>query len=161
MKSQNNNNLTQSKKILPIKNKNFNEIKMNKKEKRYLAVVDDETGEIKSYYELQTKSLGKDWVAVYQEPALWLAQQKLTGEQYSVLFYLFNKLNFDNYLRISQKYISETLDMKQQNVSRAIRALNKLHVIVEGPRAGLNKTYRLNPYIAHKGKNRKGDKKRG
>jgi len=45
--------------------------------------------------------------------------------------------------------------MKRPNVTKAIKALTKLNIIIEGPRAGLNKTYRLNPYVAHKGKDRK------
>ena len=96
-------------------------------------------------------NLGKGWIALYQEPSLWLAKQRLTGVQYSVLFYLFNKLDFDNYLYISQKNISEELSLKQPQVSRAIKDLKKLEIIVEGSRADLNKTYRLNPYVAHKG----------
>ena len=64
------------------------------------------------------------------------------------------KVDFDNYLTISQQNIANELDMKQSNVSRAIKGLCEHDIIIEGPRAGLNKTYRLNPYIAHKGKNR-------
>ena len=122
------------------------------KHKKYLTLVNQETGEIEGHFPLKSKGLGTGWIAVYQDPALWLAQQRLTGEQYSVLFYLFNKLDFDNYLRISQKNISETLGLKQQNVSRSLKVLEALDIILEGPRAGLNKTYRLNPYVAHKGK---------
>lgn len=92
---------------------------------------------------------------MFQNPALWLGQQKMTGEQYSGLFALFNKLDFDNYLRVSLKEISELLQMQPAHVSRAMKLLKDKKIIVEGPRAGLNKTYCLNPYIAHKGKNRK------
>ena len=119
--------------------------------KKYLTVVNEETGEVEGHFPLKSRNLGKGWIALYQDPSLWLAQQRLTGEQYSVLFYLFNKLDFDNYLRISQKDIAEKLSLKQPSVARSIKTLEKLEIIVEGPRAGLNKTYRLNPYVAHKG----------
>ena len=33
-----------------------------------------------------------------------------------------------------------------------MKVLKELEIIVEGPPAGKFKTYRLNPYIAHKGK---------
>lgn len=90
---------------------------------------------------------------MYQNPAGWLAQQRLTGEQYSVLFALFNRLDFDNYLRISRQDIADFLNMQPVNVSRAMKKLKELEIIIEGPPAGKFKTYRLNPYIAHKGAN--------
>ena len=123
------------------------------KEKSYYVVTDEE-GNIKGYFPLREKSLGKDWFAMYQDPALWLGQQKMTGEQYSVLFVLFHKLNFDNYLQVSRSEIAEALNMKPVNVSRAMKVLKEKNIIVEGLPAGKFKTYRLNPYIAHKGKNR-------
>ena len=123
------------------------------KEKKYYVVTDDD-GNIKGYFPLKNKNLGKDWLALYQDPSLWLGQQKMTGEQYSVLFALFNKLDFDNFLRVSLKELAELLKMQPAHVSRAMKVLKEKNIIVEGPRAGLNKTYRLNPYIGYKGKNR-------
>ena len=41
--------------------------------------------------------------------------------------------------------------MKMPNVSRAIKGLVSLDVIIPGPLAGRFKTYRLNPRIAHRG----------
>ena len=121
------------------------------KVKRYIMVMDEETGNIKGCFPLKSKSLGKGWIALYQNPSLWLAQQDLTGEQYKVMFVLFNKLDFDNYLRIGLKEIAGLLNMQITNVSRAMKKLKELEIIVEGPPAGKFKTYRLNPYIAHKG----------
>ena len=101
------------------------------------------------------KSLGTGWIALYQNPSIWLAQQRLTGEQYSVMHVLFGKLDFDNYLRIGLKEIAELLNMQVAHVSRAMKKLKELEIIVEGPPAGKFKTYRLNPYIAHKGSENK------
>lgn len=123
------------------------------KEKAYY-VTTDEDGNVKGYFPLKENKLGKDWFAMYQNPALWLGQQRMTGEQYSVLFALFNKLDFDNYLRVSLQEIAESLELKVTNVSRAMKVLKEKSIIVEGPAAGKFKTYRLNPYIAHKGTNR-------
>ena len=123
------------------------------KEKRYIMVTDEETGQIKGCYPLKSKNLGTGWIALYQNPSLWLAQQRLTGEQYSVLFALFNRLDFNNYLRVSRQAIADLLNMQPANVSRAMKKLKELEIVVEGPPAGKFKTYRLNPYIAHKGAN--------
>ena len=123
------------------------------KEKKYIMVTDEETGKIKGCYPLKSKNLGTGWVAVYQNMISNLADEKLSYEEYRVFLKLLGKVDFDNYLTISQSEMANELDMRQSNVSRAIKGLCKRHVIVEGPRAGLNKTYRFNPYIAHKGAN--------
>ena len=125
------------------------------KEKRYIMVTDEESGQIKGCFPLKSKNLGKGWIALYQNSSLWLAQQDLTGEQYKVMLVLFNKLDFNNYLRIALKEISELLNMQVANVSRAMKKLKKLEIIIEGPPAGKFKTYRLNPFIAHKGSDRR------
>ena len=119
--------------------------------KKYLTVVNEETGEVEGHFPLKSRNLGKGWVALYQDAVSMIADWNLPNEQYRVFLKLLGKLDFDNYLRISQKNISEELGIKQPHVSRAIKALEKREIIVEGPRAGLNKTYRLNPYVAHKG----------
>ena len=45
--------------------------------------------------------------------------------------------------------------MKQPAVSRAIKGLVTRDILQEGPRGGMVKSYRLNPRIAHKGRNLK------
>ena len=100
---------------------------------------------------MKINNLGKGWIALPQDVASVIADWNLPNEQYRVFFKLLSKLDFENYWRISQKQIGEALSMKQPSVARAIKGLCELEIIVEGPRAGLNKTYRLNPYVAHKG----------
>ncbi|MBR1398521.1 MAG: helix-turn-helix transcriptional regulator, partial [Selenomonadaceae bacterium] len=73
------------------------------------------------------------------------------GEQLSVLLYLLSKMEYDNYLRVPQKTIAEKLNMTQSHVSRAMKLLKDMNIIVEEKREGTNKTYRFNPNIAHKG----------
>ena len=124
------------------------------KSKKYLVVTDDE-GNIKGYFPLKSKNLGKDWVALYQKAISTIADMNLPNEQYRVFLKLLSKVDFENFLRVSQNDIAKELDMKQPNVAKAIKGLIGKNIIVEGPRAGLNKTYRLNPYVAHKGANRK------
>ena len=144
-----------------VKSENLeNSLKDNLKEtvielpEKYYYVTTDNDGNIKGYFPLKEKKLGKDWFAMYQSSALWLAKQDITGEQYKVLFILFNKLDFDNYIRVALKEIADILEMRIANVSRAMKVLKEKEIIVEGPPAGKFKTYRLNPFIAHKGKNR-------
>ena len=124
------------------------------KEKRYIMITDEQSGQIKGCFPLKSKNLGKGWIALYQNPSIWLAQQDLTGEQLKVMLVLFGRLDFDNYLRIGLKEIAEITGIHLVNVSKAMKKLKELQIIVEGPPAGKFKTYRLNPYIAHKGTER-------
>ena len=122
------------------------------KHKKYLTLVNQETGEIEGHFPLKSKGLGKGWIALYQAAIQQIAIAHLPDEQNRVFMYMLGTVDFENYWRISQKQISKALNMKQPHVARAIKGLCEREIIVEGPRAGLNKTYRLNPYIAHKGK---------
>ena len=122
-------------------------------DKRFYVEKDDD-GNIKGYFPIKDKNLGRDWIAMYQSALKTLAKWNLPSEQYRVMLELLSETDFDNYIRISQTKLAEELNMQQSHVSRAIKKLKELNIIVEGPRAGLNKTYRLNPYIAHKGTNR-------
>ena len=124
------------------------------KEKRYIMVTDEESGKIKGLFPLKSKNLGTGWIALYQDMIFNIAQWNLPNEQNRVFMALIGKVDFENYLTISQKELAQALSMKQQNISKAIKGLCELNIIIEGPRAGLNKTYRFNPYIAHKGANR-------
>ena len=124
------------------------------KRKKYLTLIDEETGKTVGMFPLKSKGLGSEWLAVYQKMLLFLSQLKLSCEQYRVLFALLSKVDFENYLTISQTELAKEINMKQPNIARAIKGLCELNIIVEGPRAGLNKTYRLNPYVAHKGTDR-------
>lgn len=125
------------------------------KEKEYTAII-GEDNEVKAYLVKPRKnSLGVNWVAMYQTALEWLATANLQNQEYRVLMYLMSKLDFENYLRITQKSVAEALKMKQPAVSRAIKGLLDHDVIITGPQSGTAKTYRLNPRMAYKGKNPK------
>ena len=136
-----------------VKQESEKKVLQLQKRQRYIAVTDDE-GNVSGFFPLKNKNLGKDWVAMYQSALLTLAKWNLPNEQYRVMLALLSKVDFDNYLTIDQQNIADELGMKRPNVTKAIKALNERNILVEGPRAGLHKTYRLNPFVAHKGKNK-------
>nr|WP_250996819.1 hypothetical protein [Escherichia coli] len=47
--------------------------------------------------------------------------------------------------------IAEALNMQKTNVSRAVKTLIEFEIILEGPKIGRSKTYRLNPQFGWKG----------
>ena len=77
---------------------------------------------------------------------------ELTLEPKNVLFYLYSKLDFENFIQQSQADIAEGLGIKKQQVSRAMKMLIAKQIILEGPKVGRSKCYRLNPNYGWKGK---------
>lgn len=125
------------------------------KEREYTAII-DEDDQIKAFLVPKRKNnLGVNWVAFYQTALEWLATQNLPNQEYRVLMYLMSKLDFENYLRITQVSIAEALNIKQSNVSKAIKGLLARDILITGPQVGTAKTYRLNPRMAYKGRNPK------
>ena len=121
------------------------------KEREVTAIL-GENNEVTGYIsKIKYNRLGRDYFVGFRGGFEGLASMDLTGEQYKVLMYLFSQLDFDNYLKVTQKDIAEKLNLKVSNVSRAIRGLVERDVIAVGPMAGHSKTYRLNPRIAHRG----------
>jgi len=121
------------------------------KEKEVIALLDDKN-KVTGYFRLRRKNkLGVHWVALFQDGISMMGDLGLTGEQWNVWAKLIKHLDFDNYLRVSLKELAEELNMQETHVSRAMKRLKELNIIIEGPMAGRFKTYRLNPYIAHRG----------
>ena len=126
-------------------------LEMPKPKTKYLAIQDDETGEFDALIRLDKNRKGR-WFKMFQDSLNWLSEQKITGEQYKVMLKLFANLDFDNYIRVSQKQIAAELGINKVNVSQAIRRLRELDIIFEAPRMGKYKLYRLNPRMGYKGK---------
>lgn len=81
-----------------------------------------------------------------------LMNSGLTVEGFRVLFALLKRLDFQNLIVASPTKIGEELNMKPQNVSKAIAKLVAIEVILKGPKVGQSQTYRLNPSYGWKGK---------
>ncbi|MGR4693219.1 winged helix DNA-binding protein, partial [Escherichia coli] len=68
-----------------------------------------------------------------------------------VLMMLLASLDYENFIQVAQADIAEKLEMQKTNVSRSIKGLINLGVIIEGPKIGRSKSYRLNPQFGWKG----------
>jgi hypothetical protein len=73
---------------------------------------------------------------------------KLNGESLNVLLFLISRMDYENYIRVSQKEVAEALGMKKQNVSRAVQILRKFSIIDPGE----HNSQRLSLDIGWKGK---------
>ena len=119
--------------------------------------VDMQTGEVLEgatlavFYPKQKNGFTTGWVAMAQDPLMALAKADLGYQAQRVLFAMLAKLDFENFISISQAEMGRELNMKQPNVSQAITKLVREGVIIAGPRLQRKGTYSLNPQYGWKG----------
>jgi hypothetical protein len=118
--------------------------------------IDSDTGEIMQgcmVWIPNRPKLTQRWFMAFQDSFEEIAKDsQMTGENYRVLLYLYSKLDFENFIQQTQSEISEALGMKKTNVSRAVKLLTDKQIVLEGPKIGRSKCYRLNPHYGWKGK---------
>ena len=119
-------------------------------------VVDASTGVIESECMLmiakrKRNAFGKDWIAMSQRMFDETASIKRVDD-YRVLHKILAKLGYGNALAVTQREIAEELQIDPSNVSKSFKRLLDLGIILEGPKIGPLKTYRLNPAYGWKGK---------
>ena len=96
---------------------------------------------------------GKGWLMTSHEALVILAKDKeITGETYRVLFLVCARLDFENWVQIPITEIAQELELKQPNVSRAIKVLEEKEIILRGPKVGRSYVFMLNPEFGWKGK---------
>lgn len=124
--------------------------------KRVVGSVMD-TGEVMDgavlgmFFPKRQNGFREGWIAMAQNALVALAQADLGDQARRVLFVILGKLDFENYILISQSEIAETIGMKRANVSAAIARLEAEGIILRGPKAGRSATFRLNPSYGWKG----------
>lgn len=123
---------------------------------KYIEQIDRETGEVMKgcmVYIPYRPRLTERWFMAFQDTFEELAKDReITNEPRRVLDYMFSKLDFENFIQLSQKDIAEALGMHKSQVSEAIKLLARKQIILEGPKVGRSKCYRLNPHYGWKGK---------
>ena len=69
--------------------------------------------------------------------------------------YLCGKLDFENFIHVSQKDIAAHLGVQRPRITEAINKLVERGIIAKGPSVGLANSYRLNPTHGWKDDNKK------
>ena len=91
-----------------------------------VGIIDTESGEVLdggTMIYVPSKLRIKGFFMADQKGFEELAKSGLTGEAFKVLMLLMARMDFENLIILSQKEIGETLQMKKQNVSRAVKLL--------------------------------------
>ena len=116
---------------------------------KQIEQIDLKTGEVMQgcmVWIPQRPKLTERWFMAFQDAFEELAKDReITNEPRRVLDYMFSKLDFENFIQLSQKEITEELRMHKSQVSEAIKLLVRKQIILEGPKVGRSKCYRLNP----------------
>jgi len=124
-------------------------------EKR-VGSVDMDTGEMLDYslVAIQHKipnGFAGGWVAMAQGAMEMLAASDLRGDDLRVLLLLMARLDFENLISLEQTAVADKLGMQKQNVNRSIKRLVEIGCLLEGPKIGRSRTYKLNPAYGWKG----------
>ena len=117
---------------------------------------DTETGEVFDGYNAvimpkRRNGFGKRWLAVNQDPLKVFATSELKGDDFRVLFLMLYELDFENFIVTPQVDVAETLGMRPQHVNKSIRRLKDMGALMEGPKVGHSRSYKLNPEFGWKG----------
>lgn len=91
------------------------------------------------------------WVAMAQGPMVELAKADLGHQALRVFMLMCGKLDFENWIKVSQAELARELAMPRQNFGRALTRLIDEGVIVAGPKVSGHATYRLDPGYGWKG----------
>jgi hypothetical protein len=128
---------------------------------RRLEQVDKTTGEILegfvAYVAPKRINGFEGWLAMGQGEGAARKMSKrevrttLGAEGYSVLMGALARLDYENLLVLNQAELARDLEMQPSNVNRSIRRLIDLGVLIEGPKVGVSRSYRLSPAFGWKG----------
>lgn len=91
------------------------------------------------------------FVKVYQEPLASILEHDLTKRQLEIFIYFISMQDYKGKNGVKVQDICDKLGMEKAGVSRAIKKLVEIDVIVPAATSGRYQTYRLNPRIVYKG----------
>ena len=67
----------------------------------------------------------------------------MTKEAFRVLTYFYSKLDFDNFIYMKHRSVSVALNIKESNLSKAIKLLLRKKIVLQ-EKTGARKSYKLN-----------------
>ncbi len=132
-------------------------MKNNRKKESNVVSINQDTGEILEgvlvYFGTKHNPYVEGWIVNNQRALELLASDKdLSKDAYKVLIFLMGRLDFENWINVPQKEISEKLEINKGNISKAISLLESKEIILREKKFGRSYIFRLNPYFAWKGK---------
>jgi len=124
---------------------------------RRILQIDPKTGEeiggfVAYVGPKKINGFGQRWMAMAQNAIQRVAlDPSLTGEDLRVFNFLVGEVDFENLLVVNQAEIARKMGWQRQNIQRSIKRLIAVGVLFEGPKIGINRSYRFNPEFGWKG----------
>ena len=96
---------------------------------------------------------GNGWIMNSQEALDMIAEDKdLKGNTLRVFIKVCARVDFENWVHLPLKELSEELDIDQADISKNIKLLVKKGILIKSGKIGRSYAYRLNPDFGWKGK---------
>lgn len=76
---------------------------------------------------------------------------RLTATDYRVRDFIMCRVGIGNFVHFSQTEAAQILGIKQPNISKSLKKLIKMGIVLEGPKSGKFKTYQINPAMVFAG----------
>lgn len=124
--------------------------------RRNVATIDMDTGEILQgtpVFFPKKERIGKDWAMIMLARLGEIAKDREMGtESWRVFALLLSRIDFENWIDISQAEMGRELGMAQQSVSRAMLNLERKGLVEKAKISiGKRNVYRLAPEVAWRG----------
>ena len=129
---------------------------MKSKKNVEILAYDKNTGEVLDgvpvFCGVKRNPYATGWVMNSQQALEIIAKDKeITGRIHRILWFLVARLDFENWVQISQKEVCEELSMRKEDVSSGVKLLEKKRILIRGPKVGRSYSVRMNPYFGWKG----------
>lgn len=124
---------------------------------RRLGTVDVDTGELVEGVAVfvgqrAPHSYGDRWMQMSQDALTVIAKDQDLGlVDHRVFAALNGRLDFQNWLTISQAEVARELGLDPAQVSRSLKKLRDKRILLDGPKVGRARSFRLNPSFGWKG----------
>jgi DNA-binding MarR family transcriptional regulator len=123
------------------------------KERKVSFDVTYEEGERPIFFRMPKKYLGKDYLFVYQDFLLEIAQDKeLNHTDTRIILAILSKVHYENEFSLSQADLGNLLQVAPSNISKSMLKLESKGYLFVLKTIGRQKIYMLNPYGAFRGR---------
>lgn len=119
---------------------------------------DENQAPIQAYFTPPTKrNYSAKWLLMWQDQTGISMQEQaemeypLTQTEYRVRDWLIGEIGIGNYVFINQSEVGRRLKIDRSHVSKAIKRLVNLGILLKGPKNGKSNTYMVNPAFCFSG----------
>lgn len=123
---------------------------------KVVGYIDERTGEEYGFpviFGRKKNPYGNGWIMNSQEALNIIAEDKdIKGLDLRVFLKVCARLDFENWVYLPLKELSEELHIDKAHISRSIKLLVSKNILIKSSKIGRSYAYRLNPYFGWKGK---------